>query len=103
MLVVTVSPAELEHAKDLVLDLLGWGVSPEYLLQAGLSSGTMYRIFTDLRLRLPDNFPLPPPPGLPQPARTEGGVVIKQECSDALPEPTRREEDAIVKQEHPDA
>ena len=40
----------------LVLDLLGWGVSPEYLLQRGISHALLYTVFTDLRLQLPDKI-----------------------------------------------
>ncbi|KAJ7510335.1 hypothetical protein B0H11DRAFT_1184412 [Mycena galericulata] len=47
---------DLELAKDIVLDLLGWGVEPEYLVECGVSAGTIRRIFTDLRLRLPRNL-----------------------------------------------
>ncbi|KAL5482516.1 hypothetical protein ACEPAI_9110 [Sanghuangporus weigelae] len=48
------SEEQLHHAKVLVLDLLGWGVPPEYLLQRGVSHALLYTVFTDLRLRLPD-------------------------------------------------
>ncbi|KAH0578657.1 hypothetical protein H2248_003791 [Termitomyces sp. 'cryptogamus'] len=51
-----VSDEELELAKDVVLDLLGWGVQPEYLIECGISSHAIYRIFTDLHLRLPSNL-----------------------------------------------
>ncbi|KIJ64972.1 hypothetical protein HYDPIDRAFT_40137 [Hydnomerulius pinastri MD-312] len=47
---------DLDRAKSLVLDLLGWGVTPEYLVDYGVSAGALYRIFTDLRLRLPTNL-----------------------------------------------
>lgn len=50
------SPQELERAKDIVLDLLGWGMPPEYLVDVGVSSVALRRIFTDLRLRLPGNL-----------------------------------------------
>ncbi|KAG6819361.1 hypothetical protein H0H93_012544 [Arthromyces matolae] len=50
---------ELEMAKDDVLDLLGWGVPPEYLVECGISSPVIYRIFTDLHLRLPSNLSMP--------------------------------------------
>ncbi|KAG6811775.1 hypothetical protein H0H92_005905 [Tricholoma furcatifolium] len=50
------SPKEYELAKDAVLDLLGWGVEPEYLVECGISSHAIYRIFTDLHLRLPSNL-----------------------------------------------
>ncbi|KAF9220094.1 hypothetical protein BS17DRAFT_788239 [Gyrodon lividus] len=49
----------LDRAKSLVLDLLGWGVAPEYLVECGVSPGALYRIFTDLRLRLPTNLVSP--------------------------------------------
>ncbi|KAJ7678551.1 hypothetical protein B0H17DRAFT_1078686 [Mycena rosella] len=47
---------ELDLAKDIVLDLLGWGVDAEYLLDCGVSAVLIHRIFTDLRLRLPRNL-----------------------------------------------
>ncbi|OJA16872.1 hypothetical protein AZE42_11242 [Rhizopogon vesiculosus] len=49
---------DLDHAKDLVLDLLGWGVSPQYLIEAGVSMGILHRVFTELNLRLPTNLVL---------------------------------------------
>lgn len=53
---ITVSPEELSQAKSLVLDLLGWGVEPEFLVTSGVSAEALYRIFTDLNLRLPQNL-----------------------------------------------
>lgn len=53
---ITVTEEELDRAKTLVLDLLGWGVTPEYLVDYGVSSGVLVRIFSDLRLRLPTNL-----------------------------------------------
>ncbi|KIM73519.1 hypothetical protein PILCRDRAFT_15173 [Piloderma croceum F 1598] len=50
------TPHQLDQAKDIVLDLLGWGVTPEYLVDCGVSSRALYRIFGDLRLRLPKNI-----------------------------------------------
>ncbi|KAJ2919689.1 hypothetical protein MD484_g641, partial [Candolleomyces efflorescens] len=58
---------DLDRAKDLVLDLLGWGVQPQYLLEAGVSAELIHRVFTDLNLRLPRDFvPPPPTPHSPQ-------------------------------------
>ncbi|KAF8415075.1 hypothetical protein L210DRAFT_2760013 [Boletus edulis BED1] len=58
----TMTEEDLDRAKSLVLDLLGWGITPEYL-ECGLSPAAIYAIFTDLRLRLPSNLdtlsPLP--------------------------------------------
>ncbi|KAF9484039.1 hypothetical protein BDN70DRAFT_989839 [Pholiota conissans] len=55
-LTFTLSPEELDLAKDLVLDLLGWGVEPEYLIDSGVSAAVIFRVFTDLNLRLPKNL-----------------------------------------------
>ncbi|KAF8810258.1 hypothetical protein BYT27DRAFT_7240806 [Phlegmacium glaucopus] len=49
---------QIDHAKNLVLDLLGWGVDPEYLVTSGVHPELIYRIFTDLNLRLPTNLVL---------------------------------------------
>src|ERR1700722_5899617 len=43
-------------AKDLVLDLLGWGGVPEYLVEGGLSREIVYFVFRELNLRLPANL-----------------------------------------------
>ncbi|THH07418.1 hypothetical protein EW145_g3394 [Phellinidium pouzarii] len=47
---------QLHHAKVLVLDLLGWGVPPDYILRRGVSYKLLKIVFTDLRLRLPDGI-----------------------------------------------
>jgi len=52
----SLSDEELDVAKSIVLDLLGWGVEPEYLIECGVSSQAIYRIFTELHLRLPTNL-----------------------------------------------
>lgn len=54
-----VTESQIDDAKNLVLDLLGWGVDPEYLVKAGVHPELIYRIFTDLKLRLPTNLVLP--------------------------------------------
>ena len=51
-----VTPEELYRAKVLVLDLLGWGVTAEYILQRGVSHELLCSIFSDLKLRLPENI-----------------------------------------------
>ncbi|KIM41318.1 hypothetical protein M413DRAFT_146385 [Hebeloma cylindrosporum] len=52
----TLSPEELDQAKILVLDLLGWGVDAEYLVTSGVSPAVIFRVFTDLNLQLPTNL-----------------------------------------------
>jgi hypothetical protein len=51
-----VTESQIDDAKSLVLDLLGWGVDPEYLVTSGVHPELIYRIFTDLNLRLPTNL-----------------------------------------------
>ena len=47
---------EYDLSKRIILDLLGVGVPPEYLVQCGLSRELIYFTFTELRLRLPAGF-----------------------------------------------
>ncbi|KAL5501738.1 hypothetical protein ACEPAH_8998 [Sanghuangporus vaninii] len=43
-------------AKELILDLLGWGVSPEYLVDCGLTREAVFYTFMELNLKLPRNL-----------------------------------------------
>lgn len=47
---------EYDTAKDIVLDLLGWGVPPQYLVECGLSRELIRYVFWDLNLKLPPNL-----------------------------------------------
>jgi len=47
---------QYDTAKDIVLDLLGWGVPPEYLVDCGLSRELVFYVFGELNLRLPRNL-----------------------------------------------
>ncbi|KAJ3838944.1 hypothetical protein F5878DRAFT_148344 [Lentinula raphanica] len=49
---------QYDTAKDIVLDLLGWGVPPEYLIDCGLSREIVFYVFSELNLRLPQNLNL---------------------------------------------
>ncbi|KAF7795162.1 hypothetical protein EIP86_006311 [Pleurotus ostreatoroseus] len=60
---LSMSQAQYDTAKDIVLDLLGWGVPPEYLVNCGLSREIVYYVFIELNLRLPSNLDLS---GLPR-------------------------------------
>ena len=53
---MAVTEDELDRAKSVMLDLLGWGVTPEYLVDHSVSPGALVRIFGDLNLRLPTNL-----------------------------------------------
>lgn len=57
---------QYNEAKLLTLDLLGWGVHPEYLLDYGLSHETAYYVFSELNLRRPSNLDITDiPPYIP--------------------------------------
>ncbi|KAJ7259537.1 hypothetical protein B0H12DRAFT_1108572 [Mycena haematopus] len=47
---------QYDTAKDIVLDLLGWGVPPDYLVDCNLSREIVYYVFSELNLRLPRNL-----------------------------------------------
>ncbi|KAJ7695646.1 hypothetical protein B0H17DRAFT_1054987 [Mycena rosella] len=47
---------QYDTAKDIVLDLLGWGVPPDYLVDCNLSREIVYYVFSELNLRLPNNL-----------------------------------------------
>ena len=47
---------EYDTAKDIILDLLGWGVPSDFLVDCGLTKELVFYVFTELNLRLPNNF-----------------------------------------------
>lgn len=51
-----VNQEEYAAAKDAVLDLLGWGVPSEYLVDCCISRELLYYVFTELNLCLPSNL-----------------------------------------------
>ncbi|KAG6891649.1 hypothetical protein C0992_012698 [Termitomyces sp. T32_za158] len=53
---VALNQDQYDKAKDIVLDLLGWGVDPEYLVDCGVTREVVYYVFTELNLRLPKNL-----------------------------------------------
>lgn len=53
---LTMTEDQYNTAKDIVLDLLGWGVPPEYLIDCGLSRHVVFYVFTELNLRMPTNL-----------------------------------------------
>lgn len=96
--------AQYDTAKDIVLDLLGWGVPPEYLVECGLSREIVYYVFSELNLRLPQNLdvigliPYPPTPEFlgmsyressmpPPPVRLEAGSHHPQGHPSLPPKP----------------
>jgi len=53
---LSVTQPEYDTAKDIILDLLGWGVHPEYLVDCGLTREIVFHVFHELNLRLPQNL-----------------------------------------------
>lgn len=47
---------QYDTAKDIILDLLGWGVPSEYLVSCGISREIVYYAFIDFNLRHPDSL-----------------------------------------------
>ncbi|KAL5482492.1 hypothetical protein ACEPAI_9086 [Sanghuangporus weigelae] len=65
-------------AKELILDLLGWGVSPEYLVDCGLTREAVFYTFMELNLKLPQNLDVSgflPSPSPPVPTSKDDGRV----------------------------
>ena len=63
-----VTQRQYDTVKEVILDILGYGVPPEYLIDCGISKEIIYYVFTELNLCLPSNLdtvgipPYPPPP-----------------------------------------
>ncbi|KAI9059302.1 hypothetical protein FKP32DRAFT_1614349 [Trametes sanguinea] len=89
---LALTQAQYDTAKDIILDLLGWGVPPEYLVSCGLSREIVFYVFVELNLRLPSNLdttglpPIPIPPASqassstvlsPQPTQSHPGLPLK--------------------------
>lgn len=51
-----VTQDQYDIAKDHILDVLGWGVPPEELIDLGVSPVTIYYVFSELHLRFPRNL-----------------------------------------------
>jgi hypothetical protein len=66
--IFAVTQRKYDATKEVILDILGYGVPPEYLIECGISKEIIYYVFTELNLRLPSNLdtagipPYPPPP-----------------------------------------
>ncbi|KAH9037164.1 hypothetical protein EDB84DRAFT_1145773 [Lactarius hengduanensis] len=56
---LSLTQRQYDTAKEVILDILGYGVPPEYLIDCGLSREIIYYVFTELNLRLPNNLDIP--------------------------------------------
>ena len=95
----TVTQEQYDTAKGIILDILGYGVPPEYLIDCGLSREIIYYVFTELNLRLPSNLDIagipPYPPSLdmlapillsqspypPSPSAIKGNVTLNDDTT----------------------
>ncbi|OSD07520.1 hypothetical protein PYCCODRAFT_1430773 [Trametes coccinea BRFM310] len=68
---LALTQAQYDTAKDIILDLLGWGVPPEYLVSCGLSREIVFYVFVELNLRLPSNLDTTGLPPIPIPSASQ--------------------------------
>ncbi|KAK2465365.1 hypothetical protein APHAL10511_002719 [Amanita phalloides] len=80
---------QYEIAKDIILDLLGWGVPPEFLVECGLSREIVFYVFVELNLRLPQNLDtaglIPYTPDSVAAAQKAAALSMEQESDPASP------------------
>ncbi|KAL4080911.1 hypothetical protein J3A83DRAFT_4084112 [Scleroderma citrinum] len=93
---LTMTQDQYDTAKDIVLDLLGWGVPPEYLVDCGLSRQIIFYVFTEFKLRLPSNletsdlvpYPTPEVQQALAPASPSLSAGSRRSLSTAMPPPS---------------
>ncbi|KAH9480655.1 hypothetical protein JR316_0007255 [Psilocybe cubensis] len=53
---IDLNQEDYDTVKGIILDLLGWGVPFEFLVDCGVSKEVIFYVFNELELRLPDDF-----------------------------------------------
>ncbi|OAX37085.1 hypothetical protein K503DRAFT_256792 [Rhizopogon vinicolor AM-OR11-026] len=90
---LAMSQDQYNTAKDTVLDLLGWAVPPEYLVDCGLSRQVVFYVFTELNLRMPTNLdttdliPYPTPEMMSPVPASPSHSIRSVSTSSAMPPP----------------
>ncbi|OJA12098.1 hypothetical protein AZE42_03444 [Rhizopogon vesiculosus] len=90
---LAMSQDQYNTAKDMVLDLLGWAVPPEYLVDCGLSRQVVFYVFTELNLRMPTNLdttdliPYPTPEMMSPVPASPSHSIRSVSTSSAMPPP----------------
>jgi hypothetical protein len=74
----TVTQRQYDTAKEVILDILGYGVPPEYLIDCGLSREIIYYVFTELNLRLPNNLDIVGSPPYPPSPDVIASILLSQ-------------------------
>ncbi|KAI9465576.1 hypothetical protein BJY52DRAFT_592877 [Lactarius psammicola] len=75
---LSLTQRQYDTAKEVILDILGYGVPPEYLIDCGLSREIIYYVFTELNLRLPNNLDLVGIPPYPPPPDVIASILLSQ-------------------------
>jgi len=73
-----VTQRQYDTAKEVVLDILGYGVPPEYLIDCGISKEIIYYVFTELNLRLPSNLDTMGIPSYPPAPDVIASILLSQ-------------------------
>ena len=69
---------QYDTTKEVILDILGYGVPPEYLIDCGISKEMIYYVFTELNLRLPSNLDTVGIPPYPPPRDVMASIIFSQ-------------------------
>ena len=97
--VPTVNQHQYDTAKDIILDLLGWGVPPEYLVDCGLSREIVFYVFVELNLRLPQNLDtgglVPYTPETVASARQAASLSMSQDAQTSPRSPAAKPDNAV--------
>ncbi|KAI0298805.1 hypothetical protein B0F90DRAFT_675733 [Multifurca ochricompacta] len=75
---LSLTQKQYDTSKEVILDILGYGVPPEYLIDCGLSREIIYYVFTELNLRLPNNLDVVGIPPYPPPQDVIASILLSQ-------------------------
>jgi len=83
-----VTQRQYDTSKEVILDILGYGVPPEYLIDCGISKEIIYYVFTELNLRLPSNLDTVGIPTYPPPPDVIASILLSQSALPSTPSGT---------------
>lgn len=86
---LAVSQGQYDTVKELILEVLGWGVPPDYLVKCGISREVVYYTFLDLKLQLPENVSTSDLPPLEELVARASAFVSNRSQSPAMQHATR--------------
>ncbi|TCD63243.1 hypothetical protein EIP91_005799 [Steccherinum ochraceum] len=90
---LAMNQAQYDTVKELILEILGWGVPPDYLVKCGISREVVYYTFLDLKLKLPENVDTSDLPPLEELVARASAFMSRRTASPAIqhtarPQPT---------------